>query len=161
MKPAVKLSELLDALEFDSPDFVTLIDRETGQVLTIEETLLRQVECGEDDEELREGQEKEFDIARAIADDGEDRFIAPPSKHDFHEYRHMERFIGTVEDGEAVEQLWRAIKGKGAFRYFKDTLHRLGLQDQWYHYRLQALKELCIDWATRKQVPYEDDLTRK
>jgi hypothetical protein len=33
----------------------------------------------------------------------------------------MERFIGTVENAEAAEQLWRAIKGKGAFRYFKDT----------------------------------------
>lgn len=45
-------------------------------------------------------------------------------------YRHMEEFIGSVADADAADQLGRAIRGKGAFRYFKDTLHRLGLQDQ-------------------------------
>jgi hypothetical protein len=44
----------------------------------------------------------------------------------------MERFICTVADGQAADQLWRAIKGKGAFRYFKDTAHRLDLLKQWF-----------------------------
>ena len=70
----------------------------------------------------------------------------------------MERFIGTVEDAEAVEQLWRAIKGKGAFRYFKDTASRLGLLEDWYRYRADAMKEFVMDWAEANNIRCEDDV---
>ena len=66
-------------------------------------------------------------MARAIAGDTQDRFIHPPDRFEFHEYRQMERFIGSLADAAVADQLWRAVKGKGAFRYFKDTLHRRGI----------------------------------
>lgn len=99
-----------------------------------------------------------MEIARAVCDDKGERFIDAPDKFDFHEYRHMERFIETVEDGEAAEALWRAIKGRGAFRRFKDTADRLGLLDQWFRYRDEAMKEFVIAWAEANNVPFEDDL---
>jgi hypothetical protein len=69
----------------------------------------------------------------------------------------MEHFIGTVEDSQAAEQLWRAIKGKGAFRYFKDTAHRLGLLDRWFQYRAEAMKQFVINWAEANNVPVSRD----
>jgi hypothetical protein len=72
----------------------------------------------------------------------------------------MERFIGTVESAEEAEQLWRAIKGKGAFRYFKDTASRLGLLEDWFRYRDESMKEFVVEWAEANHVTYEDD-TRK
>jgi len=121
--------------------------------------VLRNVEEGDEDAlaDLPEWQHEELAIVRAMVADAGERFIAPPNRFEFHEYRHMERFIGSLSDEAAAEQLWRAIKGKGAFRYFKDTLHRLGLQDQWYRYREKVMKEFVIDWAKDNQVPYEDD----
>src|SRR5436853_636611 len=77
---------------------------------------------------------------------------------DLQEYRHMERFIRTEENAEIAEQLWRAIKGKGAFRYFKDTASRLGLLERWYQYRDDAMKEFVIEWAEAHNVPYENDI---
>ena len=103
-------------------------------------------------------QKPELEIARAIAADSGERFVAPPDKFDFNEYCHMERFIGTVEGAGAAEQLWRAIKGKGAFRYFKDTASRLGLLERWFQYRDDAIKEYVTDWADANRVPYVDDL---
>ena len=70
-------------------------------------------------------------IARLIAVDPGERFVDAPDKFDFHEYRQMERFIGTVKDRNMSEQLRRAIKGKGAFRYFKDNANRLGILKDW------------------------------
>jgi hypothetical protein len=55
----------------------------------------------------------------------------------------------------------RAIKGKGAFRYFKDTINRLGLREQWFQYRDEALKEFVVEWAEANNVPYEDDLAKR
>ena len=163
MNATAKLSDLLDALEFDSPDYTTRYDREGGRLVMVEESVLRAVEDG-DEEELAavpEWQKEQVEVARAMVADSGERFIDPPDKVEFHEYRQMERFIGSLDDATAVEQLWRAIKGKGAFRYFKDTLHRLGLQDQWYRYREEAMKEFLIDWAKDNQVPYTDDIRKK
>ena len=51
-----------------------------------------------------------------------------------------------------------AIKGKGAFRYFKDTASRLGLLDEWYRYRANAMKEFVVDWAEADNVPCKDNV---
>lgn len=159
MNATAKLSDLMDALEFESPDYVTRYDREAGRIVMVEESVLRNVEEGDEGAlaDLAKWHDEELEIARAIVADTSDRFIAPPDRFEFHEYRQLERFISTLADQTASEQLWRAIKGKGAFRYFKDTLHRLGLQEQWYRYRERAMKEFVIDWAKDNQVPYEDD----
>ena len=79
-------------------------------------------------------------------------------KSDMHrqviEYRHLEWSIGTVADAGAAEQVCRAIKGKGAFLFFKDTASRLGLLDRWYQYRDAPIREFVTDWATAKSTPY-------
>jgi hypothetical protein len=159
MKPT-KLSELIVALEFDSDEHATFVDLENGCVVSVEQALLSALEEGDEEvsTDLPDWQKAEWEIARAIAADSGERFVPAPDKFDFHEYHQMERFIGTVGDAGAAEQLWRAIKGNGAFRYFKDTASRLGLLKEWYQYRDAALKEYVTDWAEAHSIPYVDDL---
>jgi hypothetical protein len=162
LKP-VKLSELIEALEFDSDERVTNVDLQTGCVVSVDRSLLSAVE--EEDEaalrDLPDWEKPELEIARAIVDDSGERFVAAPDKFEFQEYRQMERFIGTVDDAEAAEQLWRAIKGKGAYRYFKDTASRLGRLKQWYQYRDEAVKEFVVAWAEGRQIPLVDDVNKQ
>ncbi len=162
MKP-IKLSVLLEALEFDSPDYVTRIDTQNGCFVFVEECLLRAVE---NREEVRsadgpEWRNRDAELARAIVEDPGERFVSPPSKFEFHEYRHMERFISTVESDQAAEELWHAIKGRGAFRCFKDTAARFGLLDGWFEYRQEAMRQFAIGWAKNKKIPYVDDAKGK
>jgi hypothetical protein len=159
MNPSAKLSELMETLEFESEESVTRFDRQTGHIVSVDRHILSAFEEGEENElgELPDWQKEGLEIARAVAGDAGERFIAAPDKFDFHEYRHLERFIGTVENTRAAEELWRAIKGKGAFRYFKDTARRLGLLDQWYRYRDAAVKEHVLAWAEANEVTIEDD----
>ena len=154
MKP-VKLSELIDDLDFESDEYGSWVDLENGRVVRVSHSLIRAIEEG-DAERLAEHDE-EIGIAKAVVADSGERFVEAPGKFEFHEYRQMERFIGTVEDSAAAEELWRAIKGKGAFRYFKDTARRLGLLQQWYQYRDSAMKEFVRDWAEAHQIPIVDD----
>ena len=162
LKP-VKLSALIEALEFDTDERVTSVDLQNGCVVSVDAALLSALE--EADEalaaELADGIEPELEIARAMVDDSGERFVAAPDKFDFHEYRQMERFIGTVADAREAEQLWRAIQGKGAFRCFKDTADRLGRLQQWYQYRESAMKELVIGWAEVRQIPLVDDTNQE
>jgi hypothetical protein len=158
MKP-IKISELTEALEFDSEEHVSLVDLQSGCVVTVDRSVLSAIEEGEEEalHGLPDWQKEEVEIARAIVGDSGERFVDGPDKFDFHEYRHVERFIGTVENAEAAEQLWRAIKGKGAFCYFKDMARRLGVLERWFEYRDTALKEFVVAWAEARNVPYEDD----
>ena len=162
LKP-VKLSALIEALEFDTDERVTSVDLQNGCVVSVDAALLSALE--EADEalaaELADGIEPELEIARAMVDDSGERFVAAPDKFDFHEYRQMERFIGTLDDAGEADQLWRAIKGKGAFRCFKDTADRLGRLQQWYQFRESAMKELVIGWAEVRQIPLVDDTNQE
>jgi hypothetical protein len=159
MNPPAKLSDLIDLLLMDSPEHDRRFDRQTGKMISVEHSILSAVEEGRIDQltDLPDWQKKEVEIAWALCEDAGERFLRPPNKFDFHEYHQMERFIGTLSYESAVDQLWRAIKGKGAFRYFKDTLHRLGIQDEWYRYRDAAMKKIVIEWAEANNVLYEDD----
>ena len=163
LKP-VALSELIHALEWDSDlsDHVNLVDLREGKVICLERAAY------DDPAEWREHKEEagmmmnsdnpEFLVQRAVAEDrGHERFILPPDKFGYHEYEKMSKFIETLTDGNAANQLRLAIRGKGAFRYFKDTLHRLDLTDSWYEYRHTTMKEFVIAWAEKNHVPYTDD----
>ena len=158
MKP-VKLSDLVDALDFDFDEQGSWVDLEKGCVVCLSHSLLSAVEEGDEDVgSLGEWESEELEIAKAMVADSEGgRFVDAPGKFDFHEYRHMERFIGTVENSAAAEQLWQAIKGKRAFRHFKDTAGRLGLLEQWYQYRDSAMKDFVRDWAEAHQIPLIND----
>ncbi len=160
MKP-VKLSGLIEVLEFDSDEFGNWVDLQTGSMVRLAHSLIRAVEEGDEDtlESMADWEKEEVETAKAIVADSGERFVDAPDKFDFNEYRQMEQFIGTVADAEVAEQLWRAIKGKGAFRYFKDTASRLGLLKPWYQYRDEAMKEFVRDWAEAHQIPVVDDTT--
>ena len=162
MNPPAKLSDLILALEIPSEEFRTYFDRKTGAVVSVEETLLSSLEDGEEEglDNLAKGQDEEYKVAKEIVSDDGSRFLPPPDKFEFHEYQVMEEFIHSVDDDEAADQLWRAIKGRGAFRYFKDTLHRLGIQQLWYDYLEVAQREFVIEWAKENKVDFVDDLQK-
>ena len=163
MDPLAKLSELTDALAFESVERRTYFDRHTGRIVSVADRVLTAVEEGEEESltSMPDCQKEEVETARAIVNYSGDRFIDPPGKFEFNEYRHMERFIGALPDAKAAEELWRAIKGHGAFHRFKDTLYRLGIQDQWFGFRDEAMKEFVVAWAEANAVPYEDDLPKR
>jgi hypothetical protein len=154
-----KLSDLLLDLDMgDMTEYETYFDRNTNKIVSVESTMLSSVEEGDEEflEDLDEDDEQ-LQIARAISNDDGSRFIAPPDKFDFNEYRLMERFIGSLDDEKAANQLYRAIDGRGAFRYFRDTLQDLGIKEKWYRFRNDAMKRFVIEWAEMNNVPFEDD----
>jgi hypothetical protein len=163
MNPRAKLSDLILDLEMSSEGtYYSYFDRKSGAIVMVEQWMISNLEEGEEEDlsDLAEWQQKEYEIAKEIVSDDGSRFIKPPNKYEFHEYRVMEEFIDSIYDDEAADQLWRAIKGRGAFRSFKDTLHRLGIQQSWYDYLEKARKEFVMKWAKENNVDFEDDLRR-
>ena len=66
----------------------------------------------------------------------------------------MERFCSEVEDQALRDALLRAIRGRGAFRCFKDVIHERGIAPAWYAFRERALEEIAADWLDANGIAY-------
>jgi hypothetical protein len=65
----------------------------------------------------------------------------------------MEHFCISVESDAQQDELLRAIRGRGAFRCFRDTIYNLDIRDAWYSYRNDALKKsLLIFWIWKRYL---------
>ena len=83
-------------------------------------------------------------------------FLALPSKFDVHECQIMEEFASSVEDEALRDELLSAIHGRGAFRYFKDVIHRRGVKEDWYNFRSEALREIAVEWLEENGLTYSE-----
>ena len=83
-------------------------------------------------------------------------YIPLPRQYDMNEYRMMEEFIYDLPAGRAQDVLDAAIRGKGAFRRFKDRLYDFDLQEKWYKYRDDCYEQIARDWCERFGIEIEE-----
>src|SRR5207302_2796355 len=84
--------------------------------------------------------------------DGSNDYVAIERIPSHVAYQWMVDFVDELvapADEHAAEKLSMALHGKGAFRRFKDTLHRLDEQwlQAWYQYRDKRLKAAVDEWV--------------
>ena len=151
----VKLSEILEAIEFRMEENTAYLNRKTGEIVTISEEEFNAAEAQEPLETYPEWQRDNIRIAREILGN-EGNFLSLPTKYDIHEYQIMEGFCLSARDKKISETLWTSIKGKGAFWRFKDTVQRLGIADKWYKYREEAIKQIAIDWCRSHRIKFKE-----
>lgn len=152
MSVPVRLQKVIDALE-EAADFnVHFLDKRTGEILMLTE---EEWTAAEEDELISEYAEWQRDgilKAREILDS--EHFVQLPDQTDIHEYEIMERFARDYHDSRTSAELLRSIKGKGAFRRFKDTMFDLGIQDEWNEFRSKQFEEIAVDWLEQEEIPY-------
>lgn len=155
MSPHVILEELVEALDTQSEECAPFLNRATGRtVFVIQEYADLATEDSESDE--RPAWMKEcVDEAREILSSVGGKYLPLPTTHDVNEYAIMERFIATLTDPRVAEDLAGAIRGKGAFRRFKDCAARRNVQDRWYDFRDKALTEVAVRWCEENGIAYE------
>lgn len=165
MSAPARLADLVGGVDLFFDEWSAYLDLETGRVLTLSPEIFALVEADADklDEaasrvgfSLDDFQAEEVALARLVIEENEGpRYVRLPDKFEFHEYRHMQDFIREQPEGRRQEDLWQAIRGKGAYRRFKDAAGRLVVLDRWYAYRDEALKALLLDWAQANDVEVE------
>jgi len=158
MSIKVKLSEIIEGLEFQSDEARSYLNKEAGELIFISDEEIR---VAEEDASLENYPEWQHDLikkAKEILEDERGIFIALPSRFDIDEYSIMEKFALSVNDEEISDYLYAAIKGKGAFRRFKDEVRRFGIEEDWNRYRDEKYKELAIWWCEENDIVFIDDL---
>ncbi|MDO9455688.1 UPF0158 family protein [Nocardioides sp.] len=76
-------------------------------------------------------------------------------------YRDMEVFAAALADRRLGERLDEALEGKGAFRRFRDTLHRhvdVTVLRSWQAFTGARAQLRALDWLGLKEVVDENDL---
>ncbi|HEM3939962.1 TPA: hypothetical protein U1V32_001711 [Streptococcus suis] len=105
--------------------------------------------------ESRDGLEEE------IEEDVAGRFVGLPTYYDFNPYTFMELYISDLTDGDLSGRLSRAIRGRGAFRRFKNELERCDRFEEWYAFETQCYKELVLEWGQENKIAIVDNRLKK
>ena len=99
------------------------------------------------------------EIVYVLEDDEDDEFFIPlPTKEEVNDYQNMVNFTETIEDDKKRDWFENAIRGKGAFRRFRATLERFGMETEWYDYLEASHRELAIEWCEQHGIVYDTSL---
>jgi len=154
MAGSVKLADIIDALEMQSDETRAYLNIKTGEVVTITDEELSSI----DDDLLgiiREPAEDSGEQTNEIIE-SED-YLELPDKFEINEYGMMEKFCLSLENDNLRDTMYRAIKGSGAFRRFKDSILRFELEGEWYKYRDQKIKEVAIEWCQAHEISFVEE----
>lgn len=77
-------------------------------------------------------------------------------------YEDMADFAAQIGDGQAGSRLARAIRGRGAFRHFKDELHEEypQLVPVWYAFRDARAHRRAVEWLVDHELVADADARR-
>ena len=64
----------------------------------------------------------------------------------------MERFSNSQARPARRNELLDAIHGAGAFRIFKSTIRRLGIEDDWFRFRQAAFEDIAKEWLEAHDI---------
>ncbi len=142
------------------------LDLETGEVVTITDEARRELaEIAEDaDAEALDAAAlrrrdlpewmRELVQAAALVEEGFGaRYVEIPRDDTSDAYRDMEDFIATVGDGRLQDRLWQAIRGRGAFRRFKDLLADHPREEaRWFVFRDGRARRRLLKWLESEGV---------
>lgn len=154
MKTRVRLTEIVDALDFESDLSSRYLDRRSGEVILLTDEQFSLAESGAPLEEHPEWKRKGIAIARRILQGHDDEHLEVPTRFEVNEYGIMERFCLSLEDHNLSDSLRGVISGENALQRFKDTVVRLGLQETWDRYRREALERFAKEWCEDHGIEY-------
>jgi hypothetical protein len=126
---------LEDAFENNAPAVHSYLHLETGEVVRIVDGVADPA------------------MHQRVSTDASYLRVEPVSSRE--QYRWMERFIATVDEGELRDKLVQSIDGKGAFRRFKDVLMTFPVDREWLGaHSIEAVPR--TEW----HVPTADEITK-
>ncbi len=154
MPVPVKLKDIIEGLEFLTDEGSSYLNTTTGEVVYVTTEELRAAEEEQPLEDFPAWQHDALRIARDIVET--DHYLPLPDRFEINEYHIMERFCLSVDNDDLRDDLCDAIRGRGAFRRFKDKVQVYGMAEEWYRYRDNALREMAMAWCEAHGIAYSE-----
>jgi hypothetical protein len=164
----VDLEDLKDAFNSAFDEMQHYLDLETGEVILVTSDTRRQLEAlletteaeavetineAIQNENIPDWQKDSLYSAAQVEFGFNSRFIEIPQADSRQGYEDMEIFIETVSNRNLRELLQVAIRGKGAFRRFKDVLATYPQErERWFQFHNQRLHQRVLDWLDDENI---------
>lgn len=155
MRSRIKLKEIVDAIDMQPEESSTYLHRPSGKIILLSDEEFSAADGEEPLSDYPAWQREMIEVARQIRKCGAD-FAELPTKYEVDEWRIMERFSRSLVDREVGDLLDSAIRGRGAFRFFRAEIRRLGVEEHWHRYREATLRRVAEDWCAECAVDYDD-----
>jgi hypothetical protein len=146
-------------LDIETGEVTSVTDEERGLLERIyesyydEQTQTVDWETAFQAEHVPDWQRESIQVADRIEANLGSRLIAIPSEGSHEGYRDMEAFIVIVRSPRLQEQLERAIRGRSAFRYFKDVLLDYPAErERWFQFKQERLRQRMLDWLKSQEI---------
>ena len=147
---SVDLAQLTDELDGLFEETSVYVNRKTGEIVSVMDSELGAVE--EDEEGFApEGGEAVLAVLRSIVESKD--WVAMPDKFEIHEWQIMSDFA-RERSGRVGDELERAIRGRGAFRMFRDVIDRHGMDEEWFRFKRMAVERIAIRALEAEEIPY-------
>jgi uncharacterized damage-inducible protein DinB len=156
MSPPVSLKKVIEELEMPSIEAQSYLHKPTAEIVCLTDEALQAAEVESPLEDHPDWMRPLIQQARDFLNSEED-YLSLPGKMDFNEYAIMESFCLSMRDARIRERLLGKIRGKGAFRRFRNSIHSMGIEEDWYEFRNKALEEVAIEWLEENEIPYVRD----
>ncbi|WP_432409232.1 UPF0158 family protein [Wukongibacter sp. M2B1] len=157
MKP-INLDELAEQFDCLFDEWKYYLNTSTGEIVELQTEYLNIAEELNENDDISIYSDWEQDEIRVAIDVFEnwDDYVSIPDKFDIDKYSIMEEFSYNYHDNEVSTKLCSAIRGRGAFSRFKDTIIYFGIDDEWYAYKKAKLIEISRKWCESNQIPYSN-----
>ena len=136
MKKKVTLKTIIDALEWVDDETSVYYDVQSGETIMWNDNWDNE---DLDPDEVEEG-----------LDEG--KYTSLPDRFEINEYHMMEAF--AYDSGDV--RLINAIKGRGAFRRFKEIAEDIGVIKDWYEFRDNCYRSRAEDWCRDHNLEWEE-----
>jgi hypothetical protein len=82
-----------------------------------------------------------------------ERYIRVPEADSRAAYQDMEAFIEATTDARLANLLEYAIRGRGAFRRFKDVLDDHPRErERWFAFKNERLRQRVLEWLAEEEI---------
>ena len=155
----VNLQKIVDELQMRFMDNTPYYNKITGEVLNVNDDDFRIVEDDDFENNLKnypEWQREHLKEVYILVYEDIDNYIALPNSFDIKDSDIMEDFIETISNENKRIQLENCMWQKGMYRKFKDKLWQIGLEEQYYTFYDEKLKEIAIEWCKDNNLEYEE-----
>ena len=154
----VNLQNIVDELEMRFMDATVYYNTETGETLNVQYDDVRMVEEDDFEEKLNNLPKWQQEHLKEVYDleyGKQGKFVALPGYYDIQDSEIMEEFIEIVKNPNKKRQLENCMWQKGMYRKFKDKLYQVGLEEEYYKFYDEKLREIAIEWCKENELEYE------
>lgn len=155
----VNIQKIVDELQMRFMDTTVYYNKVTGEILNVQDDDFRIVEDDDFENNIKaypEWQREHLKEVYNLLYNDVDNYIPLPNNFEIKDSDIMEEFIETISNNNKRIQLENCMWQKGMYRKFKDKLIQIGLENDYYKFYDEKLKEIVIEWCNDNNLEYEE-----